>query len=93
MSQWKPRLPRLLPPPPLQLSVKNGRPDNDCELVLLVRPDKRLHRRLTDIIFSGFEHFNKRKGSLQFLSVRLQTLITFSTPDLTSIILPSLITD
>ena len=28
------------PPPPLQLSVKNGRPDNDCELVSLVRPDK-----------------------------------------------------
>lgn len=40
MSQWKPRLPRLLPPSPLQLSVKNGRPDNDCELVSLVRPNK-----------------------------------------------------
>ena len=40
VSQWKPRLPRLLPPSPLQLSVKNGRPDNDCELVSLVRPNK-----------------------------------------------------
>lgn len=28
------------PPPPLQLSVKNDRPDNDCELVSLVRPNK-----------------------------------------------------
>ena len=29
------------PPPPLQLSVKNDRPDNDCELVSLVRPNKK----------------------------------------------------